>query len=153
MTVQEALALLPFQLRQPWLGVFLLTVGLQATGFKTRAGGYSRTARGWWALERRHVEEVLRFSPTRGALVEAAAALGYRILMMEPRELSAALEHNDLLSASVGACLAWAADPVSESVGMADLYMRTWQPRRTQPQLWDAQYAAAVAAWPESGGM
>lgn len=157
-TVQPAaFELLPESFRSIEAKAFLLAVGLQSSRFLQRRKLTASGCRGFWHLERRHVEEVLRFSNARFALVAAAEQLRYPILMMERDEVLGALEHNDVLGLAAARCLLCTSKeglPGADEAGLAwGLYMRLWAPSGSPkaadwPELYFDAWARATGPLP-----
>lgn len=130
--------------------VMLLAIAGQESGFRARAqviaGGGKGPARGLWQFERGGgVVGVLQHRATAKAAQTVCDAL---LVPVDPINVHAALEQNDVLACAFARLLLWT-DPGSlpgEQTAGWQCYLRNWRPGKPHPEVWPARWNAAAAA-------
>jgi len=101
-------------------------------------GGGRGPARGLWQFEAGGgVRGVLEHRASREHARQALHTLGYDV-DLQPSEVWALLEHNDVLAAVFARLLLWTdprALPESEPAGWS-VYLRLWRPGKPHPETW-----------------
>lgn len=158
-SIRPALALLPAEMDTSEARIMLLAIGLQESRFEHRrqlVGNPPRPsgpAKSFWQAEQGGgmVHGVRLHVATR-----AAAARLYQARAVPARDAAIwdAIEHDDVLAASLARLLLWS-DPgrlpaEGDEQGAWNLYLRTWRPGKPHQQSWSALYAQAVAAVQEA---
>lgn len=147
-----AFSLLPPQMATPQAAAMLLAIGLQESGFNVRRQYAGGPARGWWQFELAGTVGALEHPASRVSAQGVLAVLGYA--PASPKDVHAALEHNDILAAAIARLYLWTdsgllpQSPADASDGWLQ-YQRTWRPGKPRPETWDAHFTAGWAFdWP-----
>lgn len=146
--IEPALLLLPAKMCSPQAQVMLLAIGLQESRFIHRRQ-IRGPARSFWQAERGGgmVHGVLRHPLTRILAVKVCDARGVKPV---DEQVYAAIEHDDVLAASLARLLLWTDPGKLPAIGAEqcawDLYLRTWRPGKPHPDTWPDMYAQALEA-------
>ncbi len=143
-----AFSLLPPPMTSPEASALLLAIGLQESRFLERRQRGRGPARGFWMFEPAGVAGVLEARHTAQPVLEAAASLRYpQLLELQPADVCALLEHNDVLAAVFARGLLWTSPaPLPgprEHEAAWRLYLALWRPGRPRRESWDSLYAEA----------
>lgn len=146
--IVPALDLLPQKMRSDEAKLMLLAIGLQESGFATRAQFDNGPALGFWQAE---VTGMVR------GVLKSTATRSYALALCEARNVQPiesavwdALEDDDLLACGIARLGLWADPQHLPALGHIDsaweCYLRNWRPGRPRSNTWAAHYAAAYQA-------
>lgn len=147
--IEPALALLPATMTSNQAIVLMLAIGVQESGFATRAQADDGPAHGWWQFEKTGgVRGVLKNPHSTGAAAALCSACN-----VAPTEADVydALLNDDILAAGFARLLLWC-DPaplpaLGDSAAAWSYYLRTWTPGMARPSAWPGNYINAVQLW------
>jgi len=143
--IVPALGLLPTKMDTPEARVLLLAILMQESGLAHRRQQPAGPAKGLAQFEPIAVLDVLaRFQLMRSVCVQR----GIR-QPVDPQEVHAALEHDDVLAAALARVRLWLHPASLPAVGATDeawqYYVECWKPGKPRPEKWPNNYARALA--------